>query len=116
MLIATDYTILRDMVPGKGKIAVEREPIRVATMIDETLFESSGHQIRHNQTVFLEDRMHDWNWQDGLFRYYTRVVDVGDVLLIFAEKEILFCTQCGSQISETTAGVCENCKKASIKG
>lgn len=116
MLIATDYIIFRDLVPGKAKIAVEREPIRVATMMDEALFESSGHQIRHNQTVFLEDRMHDWNWQDGLFRYYTRVVDVGDVLLIFAEKEILFCTQCGSQISETTAGVCDSCKKVLNKG
>lgn len=112
MLIATDYTILRGVVAGTSKIALEREPIRVATMINETLFESSGHQIRHNQTVFIEDRMHDWNWIQGVFRYYTRTCESGDVLVVYAEKEVLFCTQCGSQISETTAVGCDACNKS----
>lgn len=114
MLIATEYTILRGVTPGQGDIAVEREPIRVGTMMNEVLFESSGHEIRQFRTVFLEERMHDWSWSDGRFRYHTGSREVSDVLLVFAEKEILFCIQCGAKKSDDTFGVCDVCKKGSI--
>lgn len=113
MLIATDYTILRGVTPGKEGIAVEREPIRVGTMMNEALFESTGHEIRQFRTVFLESRGHDWNWADGVFRYHTGGKEVCDVLLVYEEKEIRFCTHCGKKKNDDTIGPCDECIKKS---
>jgi hypothetical protein len=111
MLIATDYTILRGVIPGKGNIALEREPIRLGTLVNEALFESSGHEILQFRTVLLEERMHDWDWSHGQLRYHTGSRDACDVLLVFAEKEVLFCTQCGAKKDDATLDPCEACKK-----
>lgn len=85
-LVATRYQIL-DKIPAKSAVrhAVGEQPIRVATLIDRALFERTG-LIRHHQTVFLEDRIHDWDWSKGQFRYYTRVATEADVVLIFEER------------------------------
>lgn len=29
----------------------------------------------HNKNAFLEGYVHDWNWHNGKFRFYTRVND-----------------------------------------
>lgn len=87
MLRATDYEILRGVkASGLIKIPLSRQPIRVATLIDQEAFMRDQFMI-HNRTVFFEDRVHDWNWQDGQFRYYTRVAEEADVLVVYALED-----------------------------
>ncbi|WP_157643861.1 hypothetical protein [Burkholderia ubonensis] len=102
MLIATDYEILR-AVPADGRsrgIPVARRPVRVATLLNEARFIDAGAALIHHDTVFLEDRIHDWDYRDGHFRYYTRVAQVADVVLVFAERKIagFFCPDCGKRV------------------
>jgi hypothetical protein len=108
MLLATDFIIMRG-VQASGRVShpLDRKPIRVATILAEDLFNNLGHALIHKKTVFLEDYMHDWNWNNGLFRYYTRVAEVADVLVVFAEKEVVFCSQCGAKKASLT-GACTN--------
>lgn len=84
MLKATDYTILRGVQANGGiNIPLDRQPVRVATLIDEAGFKRDQLLV-HNKTVFLEEKFHDWNWRNGQFRYYTRVAEVADVVVVFA--------------------------------
>lgn len=115
MLIATDFIILRDVTAcGRTSIPLDRKPHRVATLIDEKLFVESGHEVSHFRTVFLEDYVHDWEWAKGSFRYYSRVAEKADVLIIYAEKhvadKIKYCSACGKP-SETV--ICTECEKKS---
>lgn len=87
MLKATDYEILRGVrASGLAQIPLDRQPLRVATLLDERTFNEDQCLI-HMKTVFLEDRVHDWNWRNGQFRYYTRVADVADVLIVYQIEE-----------------------------
>lgn len=87
MLIATDFLFLKD-VPGDGsaRVKLEREPIGVYTVVNEGLF-FVKHALVHGQTVFFDDRMHDWNWSDGVLRYYTRTGSPRNVVAVYATKE-----------------------------
>lgn len=93
-MYSTDHIILRD-IPASGKIShrLERKPVRVATMLNETAFVEQGNHLRHNSTVFLEDQIHDWHYTPldkdqpngpGAFHYYTRIAQRADVLVVFA--------------------------------
>lgn len=88
MLKATEFEILRD-VPASGvrKIPLAKQPVRVATLINEAEF-MREHLLVHHKTVFFEDRTHDWDWRDGQFRYYTRVAEVADVLVVYAIEQV----------------------------
>ena len=85
---ATDFEILRG-VEANGRIAlgINRKPVRVATLLDEKEF-LDGHFLVHNRTVFLEDRVHDWTWIDGKFRYYSRIAQRADVVVVYAEERV----------------------------
>jgi hypothetical protein len=120
MLIATEFTILRGIVAsGLNTHDVPKRPIRVATILDEQAFVESGHKLLHNQTVFLEDFVHDWNWSKGKFRYYTHISESSDVLLIYAEQEGMhpdkptsFCCMCGQPVNRPASPEpCDACKK-----
>lgn len=88
MLKAIEFEILRDVkASGLNKIPLPRQPVRVATLMDEDAFKRDQFMI-HNRTVFLEDRMHDWDWRDGEFRYYTRVADRADVLVVYEIADV----------------------------
>lgn len=88
MLKATDYEILRGVkASGLIKIPLDRQPVRVATLLDEEAFNADQYLI-HQRTVFLEDRVHDWEWRSGQFRYYTRVADVADVLVVYQIEDV----------------------------
>ena len=81
---AIDFEILRDVqASGRIWLPLARQPVRVATLIDEADF-LKEQTLRHNQNVFLEDRLHDWDWRDGRFSYYTRVAERADVLVVYA--------------------------------
>ena len=81
--VAKQFQILRN-VEANARIAIPcaQEPKCVATLINEPEF-SLAHEIEHNKSVFLEDRNHDWSWTEGELRYYSRVAQVADVLLVF---------------------------------
>lgn len=88
LMQADEYIILRDVeANGRIRIPLERKPIRVATLLNEEAFILSGGVLLHNQNVFLEDRIHDWDWSDGKFSYYTRIFPRADVLLVYSWKQ-----------------------------
>lgn len=88
MLKATDFEILRGVKPGRrhAPTPLAREPLRVALLINEALF-AKEHALEHGVTVMLEDRMHDWDWSNGLFRYSSTLTDCGDLVIVYAEEE-----------------------------
>lgn len=104
MNVATEYLVLRGLVSSSQvRVPLERKPLRVATLLDEAKFLASGCQMKHFHTVFLEDQTHDWNWQDGMFRYYSRCggpEDKLDVLIVYAMEDHKFCPLCGSKFPE----------------
>jgi hypothetical protein len=78
---------LRGLTPsGTKPIELAEEPIRICTLIDENAF-NEDHLLIHHKTVYLEDRMHDWNWQNGKLRYYARMGGARDVVAIYEEQE-----------------------------
>ena len=81
--VALEFHILRG-AEANARIAIPcaRKPKLVATMINEPEF-NRAQVIEHNATVFVEDRHHDWSWEHGVLRYYSRVAQVADVLLVF---------------------------------
>lgn len=83
-MIATDYVILRGVrADAKIKIPLSRRPKRIATILDEAEFDRSNGAMVHNSSIFLEDRFHDWIYDDGRLSYYSRIALVADVLVVF---------------------------------
>lgn len=106
MLIAVEFEILRGIRPGRDVHLLPREPLQVATLLNEQLFTETGHSLSHRRTVFLEDRMHDWNWRDGRFRYYSRVANQADVLVVYSEAETQYCPMCGKLVQPENRCIC----------
>lgn len=104
MLKALRYEILRNIkASGTIKIPLTERPVRVATMLDEARF-NEDQLLIHNTTVFLEDALHDWNWKDGQFRYYTHVAERADVLIVYEMDSkytppAKFCAESGKPLS-----------------
>lgn len=89
MLIAVDFEILRGLeADGRKAIALARSPVRVATLLNEALFITSGGVLAHNKTVFLEDRIHDWDWRNEMLWYYTRVAQKADVVVVYQMQDV----------------------------
>lgn len=85
MLKALKYDILRGVKAGGPAVPLAEKPVRVATLINEASF-NEDQVLSHNYNVFLEDHIHDWNWDQrdgGRFRYYSRVAEVADVLIVY---------------------------------
>lgn len=64
--------------------------MRVAVLLDEAKFKDTGYALHHHQTVFLDERGHDWDWRDGKFHYYSHAVgldDKVDVLVVYEDEE-----------------------------
>lgn len=81
---ATEFEILRGLTANAQiKIDLPRNPVVVATLIDEQLF-MKDQLLEHNKSIFLEDRHHDYVWDNGIFRYFTRVALKADVLVVYA--------------------------------
>lgn len=109
MQIAKDFLILRDIkADGRISHALERKPLRVATLLDEGKFNGKGHGLLHNHTVFFEDQLHDWVWENGHFRYFSRIAAVADVLIVYELGDVYFCTQCGTK-KESMDILCGGC-------
>lgn len=87
MLVATEYEILRGVKANcLAKVELAREPRRIATLLNEEMFNALKGELRHNENVFLEDRWHDWDWHNGSLRFYSHAVGVdmlADVVVIY---------------------------------
>ena len=85
---ATDYEILRNVeANGRKAITLTRAPIRVVSLLDEQKFLAENGLMRHNDTVFFEDKNHDWHMKNDQFYYFTRIAQYSDVVLVFAEED-----------------------------
>lgn len=90
---ATKYEILRNVSPTSRtpcKVQPSAKPVRVAFLLHEQKFVESGGLIAHHDTLFLEDRSHDWDWRNGVFYYYGHAMgvdEVGDIVVILAEED-----------------------------
>lgn len=58
--------------------AVAERPSRVWTLFrecDESSVPSLPIVPVHRVNAFMEDYVHDWDWNSGTFRYYSRITD-----------------------------------------
>lgn len=79
------YTILRQ-VENSSKLRIElaQRPLQVWTLMDEEAFLKWG--LVHNMSAFIEDSLHDWNYQDGKLRFYghsSAPCDKVDLVLVW---------------------------------
>jgi hypothetical protein len=78
---------------GKGPapaIDVAEKPSKVWTLYhfrDLEVVPALPYMPVHHKNAFVEDYVHDWNWRDGKFRYFSRILD-GRVWLLL-EHEVL---------------------------
>lgn len=104
--VATRYVIMRGLKTSCTIVhSVPEEPIRVVTIRNEELFLATG-EMTHHASVFFEDRLHDWQWNNGKFRYFARQNDDAVVALVYEEKVIEckpimnFCHFCGVKLAD----------------
>ena len=94
MIRAKSFEILRGVSANAVAPCVRQprmKPLRVALILDEDAFQRSGFVIDHQRTLFLDDRVHDWDWQKGLFFYYGHAVapgEIRDVIVVYEMQTI----------------------------
>lgn len=92
------YEILKNVKScSQTPVALPEEPVMVATVIDEADLRVTL-SIRNGRNAHIEDRMHDWDWNKGKFRFYPRVNDVCDVLVVYEFTEVRFDPMTGERI------------------
>ena len=100
--VAKRYVILRNVVRDNlALIALPEEPEMVMRLLDEERFLQSGAELLHRGTVFIDDRLHDWQWSNGNLRYYGPHDGEISILVVYGtetitrEQPMNFCPQCG---------------------
>lgn len=66
MKFAIDFEVLRGVrSDGRAMCATQPrgKPLHVALLLDEAKFKETGYALHHHQTVFLDDKTHDWDWR-----------------------------------------------------
>lgn len=62
--------------PKALPLSVADEPKRIWTLfqhVEKSEPPTLPFVPQHNLNAFLEDKTHDWNWKNGVLRYYSRV-------------------------------------------
>jgi len=83
-MLPADYEILRGVVNGSS-MPLARCPRQVWTLMNEEKLHKIG--LVHWHSAFLEDKMHDWDWRDGQFRFYAHSGEVGeahDLVIVYS--------------------------------
>lgn len=86
-LLWVEWVPMPQLITG-GKhvpVTLKKQPSRVWTVFTHTNKDeppSLPLKPIHNHTAFLEDYVHDWNYNGSTFRYYTRVMDRSVWLLL----------------------------------
>lgn len=66
-------------------ISLKVKPGWVWTLIGETDEKKRPEipdRLMHNINAFFEDYVHDWNWQAGTFRLYSRIISSGNWVVL----------------------------------
>lgn len=65
-------------------IHISQKPYRVWTLpeFDINNKPKLPYYPKHNENAFLEDHLHDWIFQNGKLKYYTRVTATSHWILI----------------------------------
>jgi hypothetical protein len=107
MLIATEYLIIRGVVRGKP-VPLDREPTRVVTLLNEQKFLELKGELIHHDTVFFEDKFHDWFYRNGFLKYSGCVNSEISIVAIYSEKYLSgpFCPNCGKRIHPENECTC----------
>ena len=93
MKFASDFEVLRQVrSDGLGMCTKQprAQPVRVCVLLNEAEFKNSGYALHHLKTVFIDERVHDWDWRNGVFYYYSHVLgktDKADILVVYEEEE-----------------------------
>jgi hypothetical protein len=118
---ATDYDIIRN-APSDPRIRIPcaRKPIAVMTLMNESRFTELNGGLLHGDSVLIEDEVHDWNWDNGNLRYYSRMVHVANIVAVYAEDNVArtdfaFCPHCGVK-QHSVATECHACKTSFTQG
>ena len=91
-VFATRYEILRGVVCDSRVVAatLPEKPHRVAMLLKPEEFASGAPTVMdHWENVFIDERLHDWDWQDGAFKYYSHACETGgtvDVLIVYESE------------------------------
>lgn len=85
-LVATRYEILRGVRCDSTKVAAHlpEKPARVTVLLDPEEFDKTK-EMTHWRNVFIDERLHDWDWNNGAF-YYSHTMEKGavaDVLIVY---------------------------------
>ena len=86
-LVATRYEILRGVRCDSTKVAAHlpEKPVRVAVLLNPEEFDKTK-EMTHWRNVFIDERLHDWDWNNGNFYYYSHAMErgaVADILIVY---------------------------------
>lgn len=90
---ATRYEILKGVEVTSMRPCAQQpseKPLRVAMLLDEAEFVRSGGLLSHHANVFLDERLHDWEWRQGKLYYYGHGAGVGetcDIVVVLEQEE-----------------------------
>jgi len=84
---ALDYELFRE-VDAPITLKVKSEPERVAVVLNEDLLNGTNGLLAHGQTVYLIDRMHDWDYRDGNLRCYSPLVEDCTIIVAYKIEEV----------------------------
>lgn len=83
--IPWDNTVKNFTGGRPAPVLLASKPSRLYTIIgaqDEAVKPGLPISPVHLSNVFCEDIVHDWNWRDGVLRYFSRVMDRGTWVLV----------------------------------
>lgn len=102
MMFAKSYRIFRNVTSDiMGRIESPQEPVMVASLLDEVLFNEMGNAVIAGATVEIEQRHHAWSWDKGSLLPYSGAHPVADVLVIYELVEFaanVSCLKCSSPL------------------
>lgn len=80
-LVATRYEILKGVRVTSFAVAAKlpEKPHRVAVLLNPEEFAKTS-VMSHGRNVFIDERLHDWDWSNGDFKYYSHAVEVDGVV------------------------------------
>ena len=78
-VFATDFEILHGIIATPAQpcaVQPRQKPRRIAVLLNEEQF-LHDHALHHGRSVWLEDRVHDWEFKNGALFYYGHATTPG---------------------------------------
>lgn len=86
VLFATDYEILHGIAADPARpccVQPREKPHRIAILINEARFRNEP-ALLHSETVWMEERGHDWEFSNGHLFYYGHALRPGQLTNLLA--------------------------------